>query len=279
MNEDDTTSSSRIFVKIMMQEVTESMGLPTLKDRFADPEIKALRDQLLHKCRTWCFHRRYARASQKCASSYHGATPCNVGGRIIVFRHFLGLPTRPLTPPLPILTLTPTRQMVLATVTAAAVLRLLRVALSRILPVVGATTAAHHLRCPVFVGTSCVADAMTVAHHHHLAPGGMTIEGTTRVVVMDGTVANRLRGIVGAVFRTQGRPLVGATTARVSVRRHHHRGRAGETVIETGITTAEEMTRGTDTEIAGAEMLTGGLSTCFVLNICPILRYVFMCTL
>jgi MA3 domain len=42
MNEDDTTSSSRIFVKIMMQEVTESMGLPTLKQRFADPEIKAL---------------------------------------------------------------------------------------------------------------------------------------------------------------------------------------------------------------------------------------------
>ncbi|KAF8267827.1 hypothetical protein EI94DRAFT_1729347 [Lactarius quietus] len=42
MNEDDTTSSSRIFVKIMMQEVTESMGLPTLKERFADPEIKAI---------------------------------------------------------------------------------------------------------------------------------------------------------------------------------------------------------------------------------------------
>ena len=42
MNEDDTTSSSRIFVKIMMQEVTESMGLPTIKERFADPEIKAL---------------------------------------------------------------------------------------------------------------------------------------------------------------------------------------------------------------------------------------------
>lgn len=42
MNEDDTTSSSRIFVKIMMQEVTESMGLPTLKERFTDPEVKAL---------------------------------------------------------------------------------------------------------------------------------------------------------------------------------------------------------------------------------------------
>ena len=26
----------------MMQDVTESMGLPTLNERFADPEIKAL---------------------------------------------------------------------------------------------------------------------------------------------------------------------------------------------------------------------------------------------
>jgi pre-mRNA-splicing factor CWC22 len=42
MNDDDTTSSSRIFVKIMMQDVTESMGLPSLKERFADPEIRAL---------------------------------------------------------------------------------------------------------------------------------------------------------------------------------------------------------------------------------------------
>ncbi|KAH9063736.1 hypothetical protein EDB83DRAFT_2519892 [Lactarius deliciosus] len=81
------------------------------------------------------------------------------------------------------------------------------------LPVVGATTAAHHLRRPVLVGTSRVADATTVAHHHHLAPGGMMIEGTTRVVVMDGTVGNRLRGIVGAGFRIQGRPLVGRPLA------------------------------------------------------------------
>ncbi|KAH9174192.1 hypothetical protein EDB89DRAFT_2241807 [Lactarius sanguifluus] len=94
MNEDDTTSSSRIFVKIMMQEVTESMGLPTLKERFADPEIKALRGQLLHKCRTWCSHRRNARASQ-----------------------IPRIPTRPLTPPIPIPTLNPKRRMALATMT------------------------------------------------------------------------------------------------------------------------------------------------------------------
>jgi len=42
MNKDDTTSSSRIFVKITMEDVTESMGLPTLKERFSDPEIKGL---------------------------------------------------------------------------------------------------------------------------------------------------------------------------------------------------------------------------------------------
>lgn len=40
MNEDDTTSSSRIFVKIMMQEMMETMGLKVLKERFSDPEIK-----------------------------------------------------------------------------------------------------------------------------------------------------------------------------------------------------------------------------------------------
>jgi len=42
MNEDDTTSSSQIFVKIVMHKVTESMGLPTLKERFSEPEIKGL---------------------------------------------------------------------------------------------------------------------------------------------------------------------------------------------------------------------------------------------
>ncbi|KAF9484975.1 MIF4G-domain-containing protein [Pholiota conissans] len=40
VNEDDTTSSSRIFIKIMMQEMMESMGLKTLAERFKDPEVK-----------------------------------------------------------------------------------------------------------------------------------------------------------------------------------------------------------------------------------------------
>ncbi|KAG6332693.1 hypothetical protein ID866_6394, partial [Astraeus odoratus] len=41
MNEDDTTSSSRIFVKIMMQEMMESMGLKALAERFKDEEVRA----------------------------------------------------------------------------------------------------------------------------------------------------------------------------------------------------------------------------------------------
>ncbi|KIK68257.1 hypothetical protein GYMLUDRAFT_153768 [Collybiopsis luxurians FD-317 M1] len=40
INEDDTTSSSRIFVKIMMSEMMESMGLKTLAERFKDEEVK-----------------------------------------------------------------------------------------------------------------------------------------------------------------------------------------------------------------------------------------------
>lgn len=40
INEDDTTSSSRIFIKILMQEMMESMGLKVLAARFKDPEVK-----------------------------------------------------------------------------------------------------------------------------------------------------------------------------------------------------------------------------------------------
>ncbi|KAJ7477031.1 hypothetical protein B0H11DRAFT_1865425 [Mycena galericulata] len=40
INEDDTTSSSRIFVKIMMTEMTEAMGLKTVAERFKDAEVR-----------------------------------------------------------------------------------------------------------------------------------------------------------------------------------------------------------------------------------------------
>ncbi|KAI0628724.1 hypothetical protein C8Q77DRAFT_1067519 [Trametes polyzona] len=41
LTEDDTTSSSRIFIKILFTEVTESMGLKTVAERFKDPEVRA----------------------------------------------------------------------------------------------------------------------------------------------------------------------------------------------------------------------------------------------
>ncbi|KIM28706.1 hypothetical protein M408DRAFT_329170 [Serendipita vermifera MAFF 305830] len=40
MNENDTTSASRIFVKIMLQEMNESMGMKSLAERFKDPEVR-----------------------------------------------------------------------------------------------------------------------------------------------------------------------------------------------------------------------------------------------
>jgi pre-mRNA-splicing factor CWC22 len=40
MNENDTTSASRIFVKIMLQEMNESMGMKALAERFKDPEVR-----------------------------------------------------------------------------------------------------------------------------------------------------------------------------------------------------------------------------------------------
>ena len=41
LTEEDTTSSSRIFVKIMLGEIQEAMGLKVLKERFADEEVKS----------------------------------------------------------------------------------------------------------------------------------------------------------------------------------------------------------------------------------------------
>ncbi|KAI8062728.1 armadillo-type protein [Gongronella butleri] len=39
LNEDDTTSASRIFIKILFQEISEYMGLKKLKERFNDPTM------------------------------------------------------------------------------------------------------------------------------------------------------------------------------------------------------------------------------------------------
>ncbi|KAH7340194.1 hypothetical protein B0J17DRAFT_650293 [Rhizoctonia solani] len=40
VNEDETTSSSRIFIKILMQELQEAMGLKTMTERFKDPTMR-----------------------------------------------------------------------------------------------------------------------------------------------------------------------------------------------------------------------------------------------
>jgi pre-mRNA-splicing factor CWC22 len=37
VNDTDTTSSSRIFIKILCQELSENMGLVKLRERFQDP--------------------------------------------------------------------------------------------------------------------------------------------------------------------------------------------------------------------------------------------------
>ena len=41
LTEEDTTSSSRIFIKVMLGEIQESMGLKVVKERFADGEVKS----------------------------------------------------------------------------------------------------------------------------------------------------------------------------------------------------------------------------------------------
>ncbi|UYV71638.1 CWC22 [Cordylochernes scorpioides] len=41
LNEDDTTSSSRFFIKILFQELCEFMGLPKLNERVKDPTLSA----------------------------------------------------------------------------------------------------------------------------------------------------------------------------------------------------------------------------------------------
>lgn len=39
INEEETNSSSRIFVKILFQEISEMVGMPTLRKRLEDPEM------------------------------------------------------------------------------------------------------------------------------------------------------------------------------------------------------------------------------------------------
>lgn len=44
LNEEETTSSSRIFVKILIQELAEALGMPSLQGRLKDPNLRPYLD-------------------------------------------------------------------------------------------------------------------------------------------------------------------------------------------------------------------------------------------
>ncbi|KAF8968251.1 armadillo-type protein [Flammula alnicola] len=124
VNEDDTTSSSRIFIKIMMQEMMESMGLKNLAERFKDPEVKhgcagmfpmdvpkntrfsinyftsiglgvlteGMREYLKVCLRLFVFHRSAFCAnvivSAECTQIDYGATPRDARSRVVVVIRF-----------------------------------------------------------------------------------------------------------------------------------------------------------------------------------------------
>ena len=208
MNEDDTTSSSRIFVKIMMQEVTESMGLPTLKERFADPEIKALCTGMfpLDNPKNTRFAINYFTSVGLGALTEEMREHLKVSSdqdsipvpkliyyipyrmrRVLLWNNDAQCwrlnrrpPTVPLRtlirPPLPVLIPTLTRRMDLETATATAAVvphPHHHAALSEILPVVGATTPGHHLRRPVLVGATTAQARVNVRRRHGRAYGIM----------------------------------------------------------------------------------------------------------
>jgi hypothetical protein len=47
LNESDTTSSSRIFIKVLVQELSESLGLAMLRERYSDPYMQVTGHLLL----------------------------------------------------------------------------------------------------------------------------------------------------------------------------------------------------------------------------------------
>jgi hypothetical protein len=289
MNEDDTTSSSRIFVKIMMQEVTESMGLPTLKERFADPEIKALCTAMfpLDNPKNTRFAINYftsiglgavteeMREHLKVSQAFDGVLypRANVlfsrthlvllwSNVARCWRPNLRLLTvhrrriRPLTLHRQIPTVNLMRQMTLATAAALPVARRHRpVTSSGIRPAVGEMTVGHRLHHAALVGTRrACAGAMTAGRHRHLALAGMTIAAAMVVIV-----ASPPRDIVDAATRFRGVRLAPVGVTSVSVSAHRLVEKAHETGTGTGtvtlvlvlvITTEEEMIHGRDSGIA-----------------------------
>jgi hypothetical protein len=273
MNEDDTTSSSRIFVKIMMQEVTESMGLPTIKERFADPEIKALCSGMfpLDNPKNTRFAinyftsvglgavteemREHLKVSQmfsgvihpranilfsrmRLASLWSNVARCwrpRPNPRLLtVHRKRI----RPLTLHRQIPTVILTSRMTLATVALVVACRHRPVIQGGIRPAVGEMTVGRHHHHAALVGTRRAAGAMTAGRRRrHLALAGMTIDVMRIAAVMVEIVASPPpRGIVGAATRFRGlhRFLGGVTSASASVRRRVGKAHESGTVTGTG---------------------------------------------
>ncbi|KIP10281.1 hypothetical protein PHLGIDRAFT_65887 [Phlebiopsis gigantea 11061_1 CR5-6] len=114
LTEDDTTSSSRIFIKIMLNEMTEAMGLKIVTERFKDDEVKrccsgmfpmdnpkdtrfainyftsiglgaVTEDMREHLKVCLLFHISVLMLTilLECSSTYHGTTPGHARGRVL----------------------------------------------------------------------------------------------------------------------------------------------------------------------------------------------------
>jgi len=155
-------------------------------------------------------------------------------------------------PPLTVLRPIPTANpMTLVTAALVVVRRLHPVVPGGIRPAVGEMTVGHHLHLhhPVPVGTRRYVGATTVGRPLHLVLAGSMIDVTTTAGVMAGVAMSPLRGIVAAQSRFRGPHPVVAMTTTAHVR--HRVETAPGTVLVT--TTAEEMIRGRDIGIAGAD--------------------------
>lgn len=114
LTEDDTTSSSRIFIKIMLNEMTEAMGLKIVTERFKDDEVKrccsgmfpmdnpkdtrfainyftsiglgAVTEEMrehLKVCLLFHISVLMLTILLECSSTYHGTTPGHARGRVL----------------------------------------------------------------------------------------------------------------------------------------------------------------------------------------------------
>lgn len=118
LTEDDTTSSSRIFIKILLNEMSEAMSLKTITERFKDPEVQRccsgmfpmdnpkntrfainyftsiglgpvteeMREYLKVREAASCTYGPVLTPAPECTKIDHGATSCHARSRIVVVR-------------------------------------------------------------------------------------------------------------------------------------------------------------------------------------------------